>query len=396
MKTANAWSTSNNTEGAVSAAYDKVCRELGGPPDWLVVYTSVGHDCAVVMNTLHRLAPTVPVHGSTSCQGVMTEDGFHAVNGVGLGVFGLADPSGRYGVGSAANTENPRAAGAAAAREALDAAGVAGKSPALIWLTSTPGVEEDVLKGIEDVVGVHVPIAGGSSADNTIAGEWKQFTNGKVYSRGIVVTALFPSTRIHTCFRSGYFPTAHAGVVTGASGRTLQTIDNRPAAAVYNEWTGGAIAGCAVGDNILELSALQPLGRPRDIGAMTLYRLSHPETLSADGGLTLFTNVEVGEKIVLMSGSRAGLVVRSGVVAGYALERAGILPDQVAGALVIFCAGCMLALQEEMERAAARIRDALGGNPFLGAFTFGEQGCLVDNVNYHGNLMNSVIVFERD
>lgn len=395
MKIANAWSTAENTEEAVRTAYDKVYRELDGPPDWLVVYTSVKHDVLAVMNTLHRIAPDVSLHGGTSCLGVMTEDGFHTVNGVGLGLFGLKDPAGRYGVGSIENSDDPRAAGAAAAREALAAAGVTDKAPAMIWLTSAPGVEEDVLSGIEDVVGSHVPIAGGSSADNTISGEWKQFVNGRVYSRGIVVSALFPSTRLHSCFRSGYYPTGHSGVVTGASGRILHTIDNRPAAEVYNEWTDGGLKGRAIGDNVLEATALRPLGRPKEIGAMTLYRLSHPETLTANGGLSLFTNIEVGEKIALMSGSRAGLIARSGVIAGYALERAGISSDQVAGALVIFCAGCMLTLQDEMEKAASRIREALGGNPFLGAFTFGEQGCLVDNTNYHGNLMTSVIVFER-
>ncbi|MBN2001814.1 MAG: FIST C-terminal domain-containing protein [Anaerolineae bacterium] len=396
MKTASAWSTSDNTEAAVGGVYDKVRRELDGAPDWLVVYTSVKHDCELVMNALRRLAPGVPVHGGTSCLGVMTEEGLHTAGGTGLGVFGLKDPEGRYGVGAAENCDDPRAAGADAMRKALAASGVPGRTPAMIWLTSAPGTEEDVLKGIEEVAGSRVPIAGGSSADNTIAGEWKQFTHEKVYSGGVVVTALFPSTRIHSCFRSGYYPTEHSGIVTGASGRTLHTIDNRPAAEVYNAWTGGAIKEFMSGGNVLGVTSLHPLGRPQEIAAMTFYRLSHPETVTAEGGLTLFTNVEAGEKIVLMSGSRASLVARSGVVAGYALEKDGISPERVAGALVIFCAGCMLTLQDEMERAVARIRESLGGNPFLGAFTFGEQGCLVDNTNYHGNLMTSVIVFERD
>ena len=69
--------------------------------------------------------------------------------------------------------------------------------------------------------------------------------------------------------------------------------------------------------------------------------------------------------------------------------------DQVSGALVIYCAGCMLTVQDEMEEVAAEVREALGGKPFLGAFTFGEQGCFTGGENRHGNLMISVVVFEK-
>jgi hypothetical protein len=35
----------------------------------------------------------------------------------------------------------------------------------------------------------------------------------------------------------------------------------------------------------------------------------------------------------------------------------------------------------------------MGGAPFLGAFTFGEQGAITDGANRHGNLMVSGLVF---
>jgi hypothetical protein len=397
MKAASAWSTSANTEHAVSTAYAKVQHELGGPPDWLAVHASVEHDSAMLINTLNRVAPAVPVHGGTSCLGVMTEEGFHAADGVGLGLFGLGDPSGCYGVGTGRSDPDPRAAGAAAAREAVAAAGHSSESPNLIWLTCAPGSEEKVLQGIEDTVGPNVPIAGGSAADNTIEGHWKQFANGEACSDGVVVTAMFPSTGVHSFFWSGYYTTEHRGTVTEAFGRVIRTIDNRPAAEVYNEWTYGAIKDSLSGGNVLGDTTLHPIGRrAKKIGGVTFYRLSHPEAVTPEGGLSLFTNIEVGEKIVLMAGSRLDLIARSGVVARHAMNKGPLSPDQVAGGLVIFCAGCMLAIQDRMDEVVANIRDALGGNSFLGAFTFGEQGCFVDGANYHGNLMMSVIVFERD
>ena len=82
------------------------------------------------------------------------------------------------------------------------------------------------------------------------------------------------------------------------------------------------------------------------------------------------------------------------LVVRHALATAALLA--IAGALVVYCAGCMLTVQDDMARVADVIAEALGEAPFLGTFTFGEQGCFVGGENHHGNLMISVVVFQRD
>ena len=67
---------------------------------------------------------------------------------------------------------------------------------------------------------------------------------------------------------------------------------------------------------------------------------------------------------------------------------------QIAGALIIYCAGCMMAVHNEMQTVVKGFRKALGSQPFLGLHTFGEQGCAVPGENLHANLMMSIIVFE--
>lgn len=56
----------------------------------------------------------------------------------------------------------------------------------------------------------------------------------------------------------------------------------------------------------------------------------------------------------------------------------------------------MLSVRDDMDRVVAGVNAALGGAPFIGAFTFGEQGPLIDAGNRHGNLMISCVVFETD
>ena len=57
-----------------------------------------------------------------------------------------------------------------------------------------------------------------------------------------------------------------------------------------------------------------------------------------------------------------------------------------------YCGGCKLAVDEEIGRVAQSVNDALDGAPFIGCFTFGEQGYLIDR-SVHGNLMISAIAF---
>jgi len=397
MKIATAWSTQDNTKYAVSEAYEELVRKLGEVPSWIAVHSTFSHSGPVIVSILKQLAPKVPFHGGTSCVGVMTEDGFHQASGKSLALLGIHDPRGAYGTAGLEITTDPRLAGATAARQALDASGRKGETPQLAWLTCAPGNEEDILAGIEEVLGANVPIVGGSAADDTIEGHWSEYVTGSLLHNGVVLTVMYPSTPVGVAFSSGYFAMPKTGVVTQAGKRTIQTIDYRPAAEVYNEWTNGSINQEIKGGKILSKTSLFPLGRVvKTIGAVKLYQLSHPETVSQDGGMSLFTDIKVGEELVLMKGTKIGLVNRVGTVIKSAIQSMSSKPRPIAGGLVIFCAGCMLTVRDDMNSVANNFRTSLGSAPFLGAFTFGEQGCFSGGINRHGNLMISAIVFAAE
>jgi hypothetical protein len=329
--------------------------------------------------------------------GVMTKDGVHNTNGKSLALLGIYDPKGTYGTAGLEITYNPQLAGATAARQALDAAGNKGEAPKLAWLTCAPGYEEDILAGIETVLGTKIPIVGGSAADDAIEGNWSEFVTGSVFHNGVVLTVMYPSTAVGVAFSSGYFAMPKTGVVTKANKRTIYTIDHRPAAEVYNEWTDNSIHQELEGGKILSKTSLYPLGRVvKTIGAVKLYQLSHPESIDKEGGMSLFTDIKNGEEIILMKGTKLGLVNRVGTVIKTALQPIRTRSKPVAGGLIIFCAGCMLTIPDEMKAVAENFRTSMDDAPFLGAFTFGEQGCFSGGINRHGNLMISAIVFEAE
>lgn len=66
----------------------------------------------------------------------------------------------------------------------------------------------------------------------------------------------------------------------------------------------------------------------------------------------------------------------SGSVFKSSVRQRDILQEKVAGALVSFCAGCMLEVNRSdgMQQLGGLLSQSLGAQPFLAMFPFGEQG----------------------
>ena len=96
-----------------------------------------------------------------------------------------------------------------------------------------------------------------------------------------------------------------------------------------------------------------------------------------------------------MEGDRSSLTSRPARVLEGALDFQGWDRDRIAGALVVFCGGCMMAIEDELGDVSAQVGEVLGGRPYLGIFTFGEQGRFLAGGNRHGNLMIVTVVFSR-
>ncbi len=395
MKIASAWSIEPKSEAAASEACRMLLEKLPGVPRLLVVHSSCEYDNEAVVKQLRNLAPGALLQGGTSCLGVMTEDGFHTKEGKGLGLLGIYDPDGSYGVGLCETGTDPAGAAKSAIDQALTQANRPGEVPLVILIANHPGHEDLVVRAIEEHIGMNVPIIGGTSADNDMSGQWQQFGNDVVSRQAVSVAVLFPTGDIGYSFHSGYEPTDCRGRVTRAEGRILKEIDHRPAAQVYNEWTEGLIAGVLPrGGSLVPTATFTPLGnRVGEVGGIAYYRLSYPVEVVQDQALLLFTDVQEGTEVVLMRGTHDSLATRAGRVAAAALENAPFMRKDARGAFVLFCTGCMLAIRDRMPEVAEGLKSALPGLPFLCSFTLGEQGCFLGGENRHGNLMIVVLVF---
>lgn len=366
-------------------------------PSIVIVMANSALSLGGLADALSRRWPGVRIHASTSCLGAMTESNVVMSPTAGVAMLAITDPAGDFGVAAGGLEAGVQPSAARLVRQALADAGRAGEIPALVLVSVTPGAEEQFIAGLQAVVGPDTTIVGGSAADNNLSGAWRVQSQDFGTSSGAVVSVLFPSVAVSTAFESGYAPTDHRGLITRAEGRRVIEIDHEPAATVYERWTGGGIARPLAGTvNILAASALMPLGRVASrLDDMPIYKLSHPETVAADGSMTLFTAVAEGEELLMMRGTPATLIARASSVVRSARRIGDVESSEISAVLMFYCGGCMLQISDRIDEIRQSLAQAITDKPIVVGFTFGEQGPITLGPVEHGNLMISAIVFGR-
>lgn len=398
VKVGYGWSTKDNIKDAVQEAIINAKDQLKGTtPEYALLFSTVGYDSEELLKEIKQLLPNTQIYGSTSMFAVMTKDGFHQGETGSLALMAISSPKIKWGVGGANIDEfsAAREAGKEAITAAIKNAGKEGQLPKLVLMTAAPGKEEEILLGIEDIIGKNVPVIGGSSGDNDLTGKWKQWANNKVYSNGISLTVIFTDLKVGWAYEAGYLRTEHKGIIRKAEGRIIYEIDNKPAAEVYNEWTGGIVEEeLKTGGSVLSKTAYYPLAKVIQKGPEIYYLSIHPLSVNLpEKSLTVFANVKGGDEVLLMHGNWELLLNRAQTTPHTAMITKSILPGEPYFGIYDYCAGTMLAIpEEERPKIPLLINNELGDIPFIGTFTFGEQGPLGIG-NHHGNLINSMIVF---
>ena len=383
-------SNKKETSSAAKDVYDALNKD--GQTSLLIAFTNAEHDASTLVALLND--SNTPYLLATSCLGSLLCDESDAQADVGFSVLSISDHEGAYGIGSAdCSKVDAFTAGATALENALNNAGRPHESPSLIWCALPPGEEEAILNGFTSVVGEHVPIFGGSAADNTVEGNWYISTPFHSGSNCLAVAVMYPSSPLGLSYSSGYKPTETVFTASDAHNRHIRKLNGIPAAEAYNTATNGLIANEMKGGKILGLTSTAPLGRPVQIenGALN-YLLCHPDQVCKDGGLNVFSEVIEGEELVLMEGSIASLTARAERVINNAIL---LLPDgsKPVGVLLVYCAGCRLTIGDEIYPMLTSLQQRFQRLPICGTYTFGEQGRFLDGKSRHGNLMISAVVF---
>lgn len=331
----------------------------------------------------------------SSCIGAASSFGVDQISDRRLTFLVVEDHAGSYGVASVKQTEGQITQQAAATvKAAILRAGRPAELPALIWCMQAPGFEEQIIAGIQQIVGDQVPILGGSSADDAVTGDWCQYDGQQLAGNLLVIAVLYPTVTISSYFSSGYGTEPFSGTVTAVQGRRITKINDQSALDVYNSWLQQTGAPTQAPGQVMSDCTFYPLGRQLAAKDIPFSLLSLPTNIHSDGGIETLSEIQPGEVVTLMSGAKEQLVRRASHVVRVATNNLRLRHhSEPAAALIVYCAGCMLAVRDEIEQVQQSLSEALADMPYLVAFTFGEQGCFADGFNRHGNLMISAVLF---
>ncbi|MDO6705339.1 FIST signal transduction protein [Photobacterium sp. 1_MG-2023] len=390
MEIVTSYSTLDVTESAIGEAVEKLKARLVRP-SLLLVYFSGHDDAARIRQLLTDHFPDTQILGCSSCQGILTDQGYFPDQVIGL--WAVFDFNGAYGSALVSTHQQAGQMARQAVLKAIQNTGRSGELPSMILLHASPGAEEEAIEAISQEFGTPVPIIGGSAADTHVSGQWQLFTHDHTATEGVAVSVFYPSCEVSFSFHSGYAKTELSAVATKIEGREILELDHRPAKEVYEEWIAQPLC---FGESIMSLSALHPLGRVAgNLHGLPYFKLAHPNSVTERGGITLFASIKEGERFYLMTGTEDNLINRAGRNVDGLLSE-GHDEIETIGGISIYCAGCMLQVKPRMAQVADKMRQAMREAPYICPFTFGEQGQFIGGENEHGNLMISKVLFYRE
>jgi len=410
------WSANENSTEAVREAANMALRgKAQKKPDFAIIFASSGSDMEGILQAAKQfLGEGTKIFGGTSdSRAVMTDKGFVKVAERG---YELAEMEGRrglaimtvsstdivFGVGSAGLSEfsSPQEMSKSAVLSAIKNAGRAeDEPPRIILLSVTIGIEEEVLEGIEQILGTGVPILGGTAGGPAPA----VFSKGQICEKGVCLAVIYTDLPTGWTFEGGFDVTdEHTGVVTKVEGQAIVEINNRPALDVYDEWLNGEIERLdkeiQEPDVIRDLLILHPVYRKyTSPSGQDYFLFSHPWPKDAqmqDKSVNTSTKIETGERIYLSHGTWETLINRIGNLPRNAKIHGGIRIDiKPIFGMGFICGGVMGVIPEtEREKMAILVNYSSNNAPFIANFTWGEQGYFPGIGSKHGNLLTSFFV----
>lgn len=351
------------------------------------VYASCDYDLDALLKGVSGELPGVPLIGNTSFTGVITPEGYISGEKGFVGIMAISDPDLTVGVAAVRRSGDAAAAGARAARLAMEKAGKT-LPPDYYYMVSPPGLEEFYVKGITQVIG-RVPFYGGSAADNTLEGKWKLYTDGGVLDDGVAVAFFYTEKKMTNKFTGAYRETRDIGVITKVvDNRVLAEIDGVPALEKYASWRGMDIETLK-GGALLAESVTSPLGVKDRLGDLVAIR--HPMNGNDDMTMSIGNQLAEGTAVIRMEGSVDELIAATGHTLDALKEK---MPAPAGAFHLVHCGGRRLRIDDRIDEVAAQLKKEAGDVPFIAEFTFGEYGCEADGTNTCGGLMLSFTAFE--
>lgn len=333
----------------------------------VVVFASEAYDLQALVGAIRAETGGAPLIGCTTAGELShlgASDGGLVVTALGGDGFEVRTAIGRGEHGEL------REAGAAAAT-AMTALDPGDRDHALMLLSDgVAGNQQEVIRGVHDIVGAGVPLVGGCAGDGMKMEQTFQIHGDEVISGGVVGAAIASDGPIGLGWSHGWERVGEPMLVTSSAGNRVCEIDDRPALDHYLESLGAPPEVRSDPREFTRWARTHPLGLGRRrnghepvrcVGEADFEQRSILCTAEVPaGGLTWFMHGDADS--VLRSTSKA------------CGDAASALGDSTPLGIVVFdCIGRRGVLGDaRISEEVAAIRECVGDAPVSGLYTYGE------------------------
>jgi hypothetical protein len=368
--TANRWLAVEHVRGGDSheAGRTACAGALAGrDAELVVVFTSDSYDLEALLAGVRSECGDAAVVGCTTAGeisaagagdgGVVVTalggDGFEARTALGRGVPGRLRDAG---------------AAAAGAMTELDPGG---RSCALMLFSDgVAGDQQEVIRGIHDVVGSPIPLVGGCAGDGMKMKRTFQLCGDEVVSGGVVGAAIASTGEIGLGWSHGWERKGSPMLVTAATGNRVDEIDDRPALDLYLEVLEAPSEIHFDPQAFTRWARTHPIGLGRRRNGQEAVRCVGEADFESRS-IVCTAEVPAGGLAWFMNGDGDSVLRSTAKACRDAID--GLRDDTPLGLITFDCIGRRGVLGDErMADEVEAIAQCAGPAPFAGLYTYGE------------------------
>lgn len=385
----------DSKKAGAEAAQQAMDQIQSAKPSLAMVFASVRFNQKQVLEGIKSVAGDVPLLGCSD-SGEITTDGPDS-EAVAVMILHAPEIEFTIDVGKGIKT-NSRGAGRQVAENIIKKA----KDELSMFIMLPDGLTgngADIVRGVQDVLGKHFPIMGGSAGDDFKFEKTFEYYNDQVFNDAVVAVGLSGKFAWGVGVQHGWEPIGLPMKVTKSKGAVLKELDNKPALRIYQDYFGKK-ADELIREPIARMAYTYPLGMSVKGSDELLIR--DVVIANKKGEITCAAEIPEGSEVRLMLGDPEKAIKS----AKKAAENAKLqLKNAKAKAIFVFdcMARCKLLGQGiRTKDEIDAIQDVLGKNvPLIGFYTYGEQAPLAGDVDsktcnsvFHNETMTLLVIGE--
>ncbi|MCA9398993.1 MAG: FIST C-terminal domain-containing protein [Candidatus Omnitrophica bacterium] len=284
---------------AKNAAFEAKTKLEKDRIDFAIIFFSIHYKAEAILPVIRRILNNTPLIGS-STTGIILK---HSCETRGIGILTVNSDRVSFSLSHVdrVNTRDSFEAGKSLAQSALESFSTSLRYVFLSFVDGQLQNKTPFIKGIQDGLGETFPIVGASCSDDFRFLQTFQMCQNKTFDHSAVGILLGGDISVGIGTRHGWRPVGKPRTITQASGNIIQTIDNKPASHIFEEYFGDD-AKSFKNSQFGQMSLLYPLGINVKHGREFLIR--NTLDILDDGSIVSQGDVPQGSEVHIMLGNK--------------------------------------------------------------------------------------------